>query len=83
MNADDIEDPSETTKGDTGHPEDIDVSVEEMSFYSNTISNGENVSSLKKTVDKKSTPKPLDGDNAIAVYQNDIDKLGAQEGETV
>ena len=66
--ADDIEDPNEATKGDTGHPEEVDVSVEEMSFYASTVSDGENVASLKKAVDKKKEVKPLDSDNAIAVY---------------
>ena len=82
VNGDDIVDPSET-KGDTAHPEDVDVSAEEMSLYSSVVSDGESVSSLKKTVDLKKQPKKLSEDNAMAVFMNEVGQLGAQEGETV
>lgn len=67
--ADDIDDPSEP-KGDTAHPEDVDVSAQEMSFYSSVVSEGENVSSLKKDVEAKAKPKQLNEESAMAVYQN-------------
>lgn len=70
-NADDVEDPSEP-KGDTAHPEDVDVSADEMSLYSSVVSDGDNVSSLKKDVEQKKKPKQLNEDNAMAVYLNDI-----------
>lgn len=82
VSADDVDDPSEA-KGDTAHPEDIDVSAQEMSFYSSVVSEGENVSSLKKDVEDKKKPKQLNEESAMAVYQNQIGQLGAQEGETV
>lgn len=82
VGADDIEDPAEP-KGDTAHPEDIDVSAQEMSFYSSVVSDGESVSSLKKDVEDKKKPQQLNEDSAMAVYQNQIGQLGAQEGETV
>ena len=54
--SDDGDDPSEA-KADTAHPEEVDVSNQDMSFYSDILSNGENIASLKAAVEKTKKPK--------------------------
>lgn len=64
-------------KQNTAHPEDVDVPDAEMSLYASVISDGDNVSTLKPSIEKKKQLK-LSDDSAMAAYINDISLLGSQ-----
>ena len=65
-------------KQNTAHPEDVDVPDAEMSLYASVISDGDNVSTLKPSIEKKKQLK-LSDDSAMAAYINDISLLGSQQ----
>lgn len=53
-------------------PEEQQVSDVDMFTYSTLLSDGENISGIKKEAEDSAKPKPLDYDTASALYTNKI-----------